>query len=565
MATLTSTLLPLRTLLPSLVLLSCLSAQDPGSVFRDHVWQPQPGPQKWERVTGADATHSGALAFLPNPVHTIAINDFVDAVACEVIIEKLTSHSGTRKPRMRVNGNAWIALPEPDTQFVPGTQGSGLPATEYLQMTYPVINLPLAQLQAGNNSFEFACEGAGGSAIGRTWPQWLHYGVNFRIYYKATKAGAPTGQILTPRDGDVVGDDPIFDIQALAASNSSIARVDLLGDYNDFDFAGDSSEQGWRQTYRYGSVGNNMGTLFAAPWRLQWQTKWLPTQHKYFRVAARIAASNGLTTMSPAIHLGMARSKSVHRYRAFNIARTWQSRASNYKTSNVTVTGDLTKASEARCTLATWNATSLNELRLNDLMLRGPFGRGYDVSHDSHAIDLSRLNAGWNTFSTFATTLDHGCEVLWPGIEVFVRYDIPETPGVFVPYSTSCNGSSALPVLSNLGTPLLNQSYTARLEGGPVNTPVILLNGFSKDLWSGFNLPFDWAPIGAPGCVLATSIEFTLGLATDAQGVATQLFTVPNRQDFVGGSLFAQYLILDPTANALGLTLSDAGRWLFGK
>ncbi|MCA8970429.1 MAG: hypothetical protein KDC95_11615 [Planctomycetes bacterium] len=548
----------------ALMLAITATAQDPGSVYREHVWKPS-GPLKWERVTGTDATDPGALAFLPNPVHQISIIDLTDAVACEVVIEKLTSHSGTRKPRMRVNGNAWISIPEPDPNVIPGTRGSGLPTTEYLQMTYPAIPVPLAQLVSGTNTFEFNCEGNGGSAIGVTWPQWLHYGVNFRIYYKSTKAGAPSGSILSPRDGDIVGDDPIFDVQTAPASGTSITRVDLLGDYDDFDWAGDGTESGWRASYRYGNLEHNMATLFNAPWKPRWQNTWIPTQNSHFRVVARIVASNGLMVVTEPVRLGMLRNKTVHRYRSTNISRTWMTRASISRGNDIHVTGDLSKAIEARFTVATWNATALDEVRLNNLNLMGAFGRGYDMSHDTFGVPLARINPGYNRFTTHAATLEHGCEVQWPGFELFVRYDIPETPAVFIPYGTSCVGTNGTPELSNQGFPKLTQSYFAKLSNGTANAPVILLNGFSKDTWASFPLPFDWAPIGAPGCKLATSIDFTLGLATDASGMTSQQFTVPNRPEFLGGSLFAQFAIFDPSANSLGITLSDAGRWLFGQ
>lgn len=536
----------------------------PGDIFREHVWAPQ-APDKFARVTGTDATAQGAFAFLPNPVHQINIPDLTGAVRAEVMIEKLTSHAGTRLPRMRVNSSSWISIPEPAANVIPGTRGTGLPVSEYLQMTYPVIPVPLANLQTGMNSFEFDCQGANGSAIGLTWPQWLHYGVVFRVYYGENKVGAPTGEIVTPRDGDIVGDDPIFDVSARASSGDSVVRVDLLGDYDDFDWQGNGTETGWRAIYRYGRLERHMASDFSAPWQPRWQNSWIPTQHEHFRVIARITASNGLVRITEPVRLAMLRSKTVHRYRSSNISRHWQTNRQLVHGNDVYVTGDLNKATAAQFVVSTWNATSLDEVRFNGPKLMGPFGRGYDLSYDIFPLDVRSIVAGKNRFETYATTPGHGCEVQWPGFELFVRYDVPETPAVFIPYGSACAGSNGVPALSSQGTPKLTQSYQALLANGKANTPVILLNGFSKDLWLGRGLPFDWAPLGAPGCALATSIDFVLGLGTNALGTTAQTFVVPNRTEFLGGSLFAQFMIFDPSANSLGFTLSDAGRWLFGQ
>ncbi|MEO1088314.1 MAG: hypothetical protein AAFY88_29130, partial [Acidobacteriota bacterium] len=78
----------------------------------------------------------------------------------------------------------------------------------------------MAKLKTGVNSFEFACQGTGGSALGALWPQWLHYGVTFRIYYKSTKSGAPQGAIASPRSGDLVSDDPDFTASVTPASGT---------------------------------------------------------------------------------------------------------------------------------------------------------------------------------------------------------------------------------------------------------------------------------------------------------------------------------------------------------
>lgn len=554
----------IRPLLAGVLTVTSLAAQyQPGDVFREVTWRPR---STWARVTGVDGTNPGRNQFLPNPVHFVGIPDLADATRCEVMIEKLTSHTGTRNPRMRVNSNAWITIPEISNSILPGRRGRAGNSWEYQQMFYPVIDVPLAQLKTGTNNFEFACQAAGGSALGAEWPQWLHYGVTFRIYYKSSKAGAPSGEISSPATGDLVSADPEFVVNAVAASGSTIRRVDLQGDYYDFDWDGDGSDSGWHGgTWRYGQLQHHMGSTQSAPWKITWNNAWVPTQPGPFNVIARIVASNGLIRVTESIRVVQQRDKTVHRYLGSNIARHWQTSRQFLHSNNNYITGDLTKADAAQFTVSTWNGTILDQLRLNGQFLRGGFGKAYDQSYDSIAIPLNRLRAGGNIFETIATTQNHGIEVNWPGIEIFVRYDIPESTPQYLPYGRACSGSAGTPVLSSQGTPRLTRTYTVELSNAPATTPVIILNGFSKDIWNSFPLPFDWTPLGAPGCLLQTSVEFTVGTATNASGNASFPYSVPNRTEFLGGSLFSQFAIFDPTANSLGLTFSNAGRWVFGR
>lgn len=552
----------LRTTIVALVATAPIFAQfQSGDVFREVVWKPS---TKWARVTGNDATASGAAAFLPNPVHSVSLPDLTDAIRCEAMIEKLSSHSGTRLPRMRINSNAWISIPEIANSVIPGQRGRLGQSWEYLQMAYPAIPVPLTQLKVGTNTFEFACQGSGGSAHGKIWPQWLHYSVVFRIYYKTTKTGAPDGSITTPRTGDLIGTNPKFEVQATAASGTSIRRVEFLGDYDDFDWNGDGLDSGWQGNYRYGVLQHHIGSTTTAPWSVTWSNSWIPTQRQPFQVVARIVSSNGLIRISEPITIGMLRTHTVHRYVGSHIAPHWQTNRQLLHSNNNYVTGDLSKAKAAQFVVATWNARAVDELRLNGSKLLGPFGRSYDLSYDSIPIDVNRLRPG-NIFETIATTHEHGIEVQWPGFEIFVQYDIPETTALFIPYGRACTGSKGLPLLSNQGTPKLSQGYTVTLANGKASSAAIILNGFSKDKWNGFDLPFDWTGIGATGCLLQTSIDFTLGVATDTNGSASQLYVVPNRTIFLGGSLFAQFAILDLSANPLGITFSNGGRWVFGK
>ncbi|MCA8972713.1 MAG: hypothetical protein KDC95_23195, partial [Planctomycetes bacterium] len=71
-------------------------------------------------------------------------------------------------------------------------------------------------------------------------------------------------------------------------------------------------------------------------------------------------------------------------------------------------------------------------------------------------------------------------------------------------------------------------------------------------------LPFDFGPFGMPGCTLFTSIEITVPFLTNASGRNDIGAPIPNLPQLAGKYVFVQGLLIDPTANAAGYTLSDA-------
>ncbi len=56
----------------------------------------------------------------------------------------------------------------------------------------------------------------------------------------------------------------------------------------------------------------------------------------------------------------------------------------------------------------------------------------------------------------------------------------------------------------------------------------------------------------------------SLSISTDANGLSRLTATIPNEPLLVGNPLDFQWIVLDPTANALGVVLSDALVVTFG-
>jgi hypothetical protein len=77
-------------------------------------------------------------------------------------------------------------------------------------------------------------------------------------------------------------------------------------------------------------------------------------------------------------------------------------------------------------------------------------------------------------------------------------------------------------------------------------------------------LPFDFAAIGAPGCLLRvapTVLDFGV---TQPDGTLVQTLAFAHDPALLGVALFSQFAAVDPAANALGVTLSNAIATTFG-
>jgi hypothetical protein len=76
-------------------------------------------------------------------------------------------------------------------------------------------------------------------------------------------------------------------------------------------------------------------------------------------------------------------------------------------------------------------------------------------------------------------------------------------------------------------------------------------------------LPVDLTPFGAPGCAARVSVDLAFPLSNNA-GAATWSFPIPAWSSLVGSHFYQQALVLDPGANLLQLTTSNAGDGTIG-
>jgi len=396
----------------------------PGDVFREYKWRPD---GKWQRVTGPDATAEGAKKFLPNSVNTIRIDDLDGALKVEAYIEMLLCHGGTVDKRIRVNANPWIPIGE--SSLIPGNAGQGPPnldcrqtSSEYQYMRYPCVRIPMEYLRQGNNTFEFTC--SPGTSLGGQWPQWILYGVTFRVYYNSSRPH-PTGTITKPSCGSTIGESPV--LEAKATGPHPIKQVDFIGFYEDFNWEGDGNYHQWHYRYLYNEIKNHIGTAAKKPYKVIWDNSWLPTQGRPIKIMARIVDAVGMCYMtSPVENIHLVRDRTVRMYKAYDVPKRWSTRVGNTHKCKTDIDNDLSKAVAAKIIMATWNGVAADEIGINDKKVVTRVGKNHDLSYDEFDVPLNLIKSSTNTLYTHSTTTHHGIEVQWPGMVLMVKYNEPE-------------------------------------------------------------------------------------------------------------------------------------------
>lgn len=106
------------------------------------------------------------------------------------------------------------------------------------------------------------------------------------------------------------------------------------------------------------------------------------------------------------------------------------------------------------------------------------------------------------------------------------------------------------------------QPVVARASHLPA-VPAALTLGASTGSWGGLRLPFDLAPLGAPGCTAYADVRAAVALAA-VGGEAVWQQQVPAMASLLGHDFYAQVWANDAGANAAGLVTSNAVGYTVG-
>ncbi|MFY9342921.1 MAG: hypothetical protein WAT39_10555 [Planctomycetota bacterium] len=125
----------------------------------------------------------------------------------------------------------------------------------------------------------------------------------------------------------------------------------------------------------------------------------------------------------------------------------------------------------------------------------------------------------------------------------------------------TCNGSAgSTPLLGVTGRPAIGSTTTLWLSDAPANAPAACAWGFATTP----PFPLLLTTVGAPGCQQYFTVAVADLVAANPVGVGQRTLAVPNTPSLVGAIAYAQYYVLDPPANALGVTASNYARLLVG-
>jgi hypothetical protein len=131
------------------------------------------------------------------------------------------------------------------------------------------------------------------------------------------------------------------------------------------------------------------------------------------------------------------------------------------------------------------------------------------------------------------------------------------------PFGEPCAGTDGHePILGTRAPMTTGQRFVLEVHNAPPGALVHLAAGASSSSFQGVPLPYDLAGIGAPGCaILIDHLLVQSGVAVGAgSGGGSALFDwpVPNVPALRGTLVYFQAYVVDPAANAAGITVTQA-------
>ena len=133
----------------------------------------------------------------------------------------------------------------------------------------------------------------------------------------------------------------------------------------------------------------------------------------------------------------------------------------------------------------------------------------------------------------------------------------PNRIASFSPYGKGCAGQFPAPTLLADVRPALGKTVKISAAKLPpiAFLPTFLVMGVSNTTWSGAKLPLDLGFLGAPGCNLLASVDFTVSAGNSNVDVR---LPVPNQGQLIGVGFYLQAYGLLSGANPANLMVSSA-------
>lgn len=384
-----------------------------GEVYR--VFEFNVADQNQSRVTDPNVAREDAWKFLPNPIHKFEITDLKDAIRAEVVVDRWGGHHSTFDKSIRFNGGKYLALPE--------VQNTEKKPEQYMSQDNPIIEVPLDQLKEGENEIQGYCRGT-------WWGQWGGYAYALRVYYDPAKKAHTKAEIVAPVNGEELKSPATIEVKA---SEGEIAKVEVLANYEDYDFDGNGVYKEYQGHYyqeergKAAQLAHHIGTADAAPFSATWDMQWVPDQTEDITLIARVQNPDGVWFVTqPVAGLKIAeREQSVTLYKASGVEPRFGVRTNKTMTCKFIIPEgtDLSKAADAKLYLRTWNGTNEEhgDFLFNDFKVKGT-AKNHHYAFTEHEIPVENLKVGENVVSFTSPTKHHHLEILWPGPGLVVRY-----------------------------------------------------------------------------------------------------------------------------------------------
>lgn len=347
----------------------------------------------------------------------LQIDDLDKAIGAELVVEYWGGHIGTSDQKFKFNGNAFIALPT-----IKNTPTD--PQCYYRNILGAAVEVPLNHLKEGENLMQFSL--APQTCYSFNWAWYFLYSVTMRIYYDDTKPH-PTGHIVTPLPGDVIGDAPKLKAEA-SSPNGKITEVIFVGQYDDFDWKGTGEFRQWHYQYQLGKLKHYLGRVIRAPFEATWENHFVPDQSQPMKIKAIITDESGMKYMTtPVNDIKMTREgRSVKMYASEDVPENFGVRVGRRKSCTINISNDLSKAKSARLLVATWsgatNDGSRHEIGLNGIKLSDNFGTFHSYSYKMLHVPLKLLKQGSNEIYIYSDFHGHALEINWPGPVILIEY-----------------------------------------------------------------------------------------------------------------------------------------------
>ena len=130
-------------------------------------------------------------------------------------------------------------------------------------------------------------------------------------------------------------------------------------------------------------------------------------------------------------------------------------------------------------------------------------------------------------------------------------------------YGTGCPGAAGTPYLDLTpnSLPFSGQRFSVMVKRVPFFAPTFMMVGASDTNHLGLSLPYPLNSLGMPGCSLLTGPD---GVYTCTNVFGTALWDVQLPPGLGGQSFYNQAVIFDPSANQMGVSLSNGGEAVVG-